>query len=63
MAFDNQYQKRKDWRKPYQKRCEIIDRDCRPGGSCPWCQANRKFRRNKKATILDSLNGENHAAP
>lgn len=53
MSFDNHYQHRKDRRKQYQKKCEKVDRTCRPGGSCPWCQQNRKYRTDKRKPVED----------
>jgi hypothetical protein len=37
------YPNRKDHRKP--GRC---DASCNPGGSCPWCQENRRIREMKE---------------
>lgn len=51
VSFDKDYPNRKDQRKPYIKRCERIDRTCRPGGSCPWCSKNRKHRTEKRKPI------------
>lgn len=38
----------KEFRKPYYKACERIDRSCRNHGSCPYCRDNRlhKFSKN-----------------
>lgn len=43
MAFDKHYPGRKDRRRPY-RGGKAIDRTCRPGGSCPHCQAGRKHK-------------------
>jgi len=42
----------KEHRKPYRKRAQRIDRTCRPGGSCPYCQGNRKHKHDKKLLSL-----------
>ena len=47
MSFDNHYPNRKDHRAPYQKKAPRLDSTCRPGGSCPYCQANRAAGTNK----------------
>lgn len=52
MSFDKQYNNRKDRRKPYYKKSERCDRSCRPGGGCPYCEANRKFRTEKRKPLV-----------
>lgn len=47
MAFDNNHPNRKDRRNPYYK-SKRIDRSCRPGGDCPYCQGNRQHCTHKK---------------
>ena len=46
MSFDNFYPKRKDKRRVYRK-AKAVDRSCRNGGSCPFCQGNRTIQRRK----------------
>lgn len=48
MAFDNNYPNRKDWRLPYKKKAQRVDRSCRCGGSCSWCQGNRTHKNAKR---------------
>jgi hypothetical protein len=48
MAFDKNYPNRKDRRSPYIHGSSRFDRTCRPGGSCPWCQANRTAKNVEK---------------
>ena len=38
----------KEKRKPYY-RSKRFDRSCRPGGSCPYCQGNRKYNFKKNS--------------
>jgi hypothetical protein len=47
MALDKSIKHGKDWRKPYFK-SERFDASCRPGGSCPYCQGNRRHNINKQ---------------
>lgn len=51
MSFDKNYPNRKDHRKEYRK-SKKFDRTCRPGGSCPYCTANRLHSTQKR--LLDS---------
>ena len=53
MSFDKNYPNRKDWRKPYHK-SKGFDNSCRPHGSCPWCEGNRKYSDIKKRTAADN---------
>lgn len=46
MAFDNNYPKRKDWRRPYYDGRKFCT-SCRHGGSCDWCRRNRLVRVNR----------------
>jgi hypothetical protein len=46
MSFDNKYPNRKDHRKAY-RGSKAIDRSCRPGGSCPWCNGKRSYKERK----------------
>lgn len=46
MSFDKNYPNRKDKRKPYYGGGKCY-RSCRPGGSCPYCQANRQYQQKK----------------
>jgi len=52
MSFDTHYPNRKDRRKAYY-RAARFDRSCRPGGSCPWCQGNRKHASRRRAPIVE----------
>jgi len=52
MSFDNEYPKRKDWRRPYYKAARF-DRSCRPGGDCPWCQGNRTHKNKRREPIVE----------
>lgn len=47
MSFDKVYPNRKDWRKPYWK-SKAVDRDCRPGGTCPFCQGSLQHKHRKR---------------
>ena len=51
MAFDKDYPKRKDWRKPYLSGSKRVDRTCRPGGNCPYCQSGRKHKLRKAPKV------------
>lgn len=53
MSYDNKHPRRKDKRKPYYKKCEQLDRTCRPGGSCPYCQGNRHYNDKVKRNNAD----------
>jgi len=48
MGFEKAYPNRKDWLGTYHKSGKF-DRTCRPGGSCPYCQNNRKIGDKKRA--------------
>ena len=48
MAFDNQYPKRKDWRRQYHAVAASVSPSCRPGGSCPYCRANRTHKHKRR---------------
>ena len=48
MSFDKTYPNRKDQRADYHKSGKF-DASCRPGGSCPYCQGNRKIGDKKLA--------------
>lgn len=50
MSFDKDYPNRKDWRKPY-RGAPRFDRECRPGGDCPWCLGRRTY----KSRLLDTV--------
>jgi hypothetical protein len=50
MSFDNDYPKRKDWRKPYRK-SKAFDRTCRNHGSCPWCALGRQHRHKRQQPL------------
>jgi hypothetical protein len=52
MGFDNHYPRRKDHRKPYHARGKH-DRTCRPNGTCPYCQNNRRHSNFKKKLIAE----------
>jgi hypothetical protein len=41
MSLDKSILHKKDYRKQYYG-SSSIDKTCRPGGSCPYCQTNRK---------------------
>lgn len=47
MAFDNQYPKRKDWRKGYHGSARY-DKGCRPGGDCEYCRSNRTHKHKRR---------------
>mgnify|MGYP001818201595 FL=1 len=49
MSFENDYPKRKDWRKPYRKAKAFV-RSCRNHGSCPYCLNNRMYNTLKRKT-------------
>ena len=46
MSLDKAIEHKKEHRKKYYG-AKSIDRTCRNGGSCPYCQENRKYK-NKK---------------
>jgi hypothetical protein len=46
MALDKSIKHGKEKRKPYHG-SKAFDATCRPGGSCPYCQANRKHKHKK----------------
>lgn len=46
MAFDNNYPKRKDWRRPYYDGRKH-SAACRHGGICSYCRNNRLSRVNR----------------
>lgn len=50
--FDNHYPNRKDWRRKYY-RIKAVDRTCRPGGSCPWCQASRQHKHKRREPVQE----------
>jgi hypothetical protein len=54
MSFDNQYFKRKDWRKLYFQ-TKARDKSCRPHGGCTYCLENRlhSYRKRKFRTIQE----------
>jgi hypothetical protein len=47
MSFDKAYPNRKDRRRQYHG-SKAFDHTCRPGGSCPACQENRKHSGEKQ---------------
>lgn len=47
MAMDKAIESGKEHRKQYYG-CKAIDPSCRNGGSCEWCQQNRKYKFLKK---------------
>jgi len=47
MSLDKAIQHGKEKRKPYY-RSGKFDLTCRPNGSCPYCQNNRKHKHKKK---------------
>ncbi len=53
MSFDKHYPKRKDRRQPYARGSQRFDRTCRPGGSCPYCRANRNHANKRREAIAD----------
>lgn len=54
MSFDKEYPNRKDIRKPYYKSSRF-DHSCRPGGSCPHCSNNRKYRHIKEKMRIEEI--------
>jgi len=54
MSFDNDYPKRKDWRKPYRKAKAFV-RSCRNHGSCPYCLGNRTHKNKKHTTVSEEM--------
>lgn len=51
MAFNKQYENRKDWRRPYLHSARF-DKSCRPHGGCPYCLRGRLYsylKRKSKA--------------
>jgi hypothetical protein len=53
MAFDRDYPNRKDRRKSYRGSARF-DRSCRPGGDCPMCESDRKYRALKRMPAPDN---------
>ena len=47
MSLDKSIEHGKEKRKQYRKSA-AIDRSCRPGGSCPYCQRGRRHRHMKQ---------------
>ena len=47
MSFDKAIEYGKEHRKPYTG-AQAIDRSCRNGGTCEWCQGNRHYKNNKR---------------
>ena len=54
----------KDWRKPWQgeKKSRNVDRSCRHGGNCAYCQENREFRSTRQLeSTEDQIMGDPEA--
>jgi len=51
MSLDQSIQHGKEHRKPYYNSGRF-DRTCRPHGSCPWCERNRRYRNEKREPIV-----------
>jgi hypothetical protein len=62
MGFDKHYPNRKDWRKPY-RGSRAVDRSCRPGGGCPWCERARKHADERRAGPVVEDEQESRRSP
>lgn len=47
MSLDKAIKNGKEHRKSY-RGCKAIDKTCRNGGSCPYCQKNRQYKNLKR---------------
>lgn len=58
MAFDTQYPNRKDWRRPYVRTAERVDRTCRCHGTCAYCALGRQHaaQRREPVDVDEQLN-------
>lgn len=52
MSFDKNYPNRKDHRRPYYD-SRRFDYQCRHGGTCDWCENNRRFANRRRAPIVE----------
>jgi len=62
MSLDKAIASGKEKRKQYRK-SKAVDRSCRNGGSCPYCQSNRQHKNKAreleaKGELDDYLHGE-----
>lgn len=52
MSLDKAIEHNKEYRKPY-RGGKAIDKTCRNHGSCPYCEAKRKFFDTKRRIVAD----------
>lgn len=47
MSLEKAIQHGKEKRRPYHG-SKAVDRSCRNGGDCPWCEGNRKHKNARR---------------
>lgn len=55
MSLDKAIEHKKEKRKPYYRKAQSVDPQCRCHGSCSWCRSNRTIREQREKERMKEM--------